>query len=571
MKLRLAAAVVGLIAVASIAYSEYKRAEVRSSGEPIAYLIADSQRELTRLPMAATRISDQEEIAIGDAIAKHYSEALWNDDKKDAEVKAVESYIAHVGNSMVGHTHRKLPYKFHYIPDGRFVNAFALPGGHVFIGQGLINLMDSEDELANVLGHEMEHADLGHCVERVQIEARLRKLRLSSLGGLIEIPYSVFAAGYTKEEELAADANGTQLAVDAKYSPLGAVRMFQTFAKLEPRESKPDTPQGELVEVAASSLEEYFRSHPRSSERAAAIERLINANHWPTPAERELQIAWVGLNELAKSALSQFKYAQAISLAQRSLKLRPSQPSIRSVIYKASMYTGDFSTAANVAEQNFQELPESREFERMFADALAAQGAGNADVRRFQSAISATKHEERTRQMYEIDLDGLRALAGDTSVLQRAILRSKATGTSQNAPAWNAPNVVGEQLIRIAHWQYLAGLYQDAYTTLTEAGELAPSDDEQVALAWAAMQVNKFASADAYFRAHASPEANAGQCVIQWRLEQKDAAVYTYRLIADDPRWSNRAWVSAIYGANIFDTLHQVAAESARRKAQKSK
>ena len=83
----------------------------------------------------------------------------------------MSDYVSRVGAKVAARAHRKLPYKFHYIPNMDFVNAFALPGGHVYIGAGLVALMDSEDELAAVLGHEIEHIDHYHCAERVQTEA----------------------------------------------------------------------------------------------------------------------------------------------------------------------------------------------------------------------------------------------------------------------------------------------------------------------------------------------------------------------------------------------------------------
>src|SRR5438309_10241930 len=106
------------------------------------------------------------------------------------------------------------------------VNAFALPGGHVFVGGGLLRFMDTEDQLAAVLGHEVEHIDHYHCAERVQVEARLRGIPLS---GLIDLPIKFFQQGYTKEQELEADREGTTLAVMAGYSAEGAIRMFETF------------------------------------------------------------------------------------------------------------------------------------------------------------------------------------------------------------------------------------------------------------------------------------------------------------------------------------------------------
>ena len=123
--------------------------------------------------------------------------------------------MTRVGRSWPRDAHRKLPYKFHYIPDPIFINAFALPGGHVYVGAGLLELMDSEDELAAVLGHEIEHIDHYHCAERVQREQALRKI---PLGGLVALPVEVFEAGYSKDQELEADREGTRLAVEAGYS-----------------------------------------------------------------------------------------------------------------------------------------------------------------------------------------------------------------------------------------------------------------------------------------------------------------------------------------------------------------
>ena len=159
-----------------------------------------------------------------------------------------------------------------------FVNAFALPGGHVYIGAGLMAQMDSEDELAAVLGHEIEHIDHRHAAERVEIEERLRRV---PLGELATLPLALFEAGYSKDQELQADAEGTGLAVEAGYSPLGAIRMFDTYDRLY-REyvRRAESPQEELSSVAIETLEGYFRTHPLPSERIEQIKNLIAENNW---------------------------------------------------------------------------------------------------------------------------------------------------------------------------------------------------------------------------------------------------------------------------------------------------
>jgi predicted Zn-dependent protease len=211
----------------------------------------------------------------------------------------MEKYVNAVGRHVAAHAHRKLDYKFHYLPDADFINAFALPGGQIFIGKGLIALMDSEDELAGVLGHEVEHVDHYDCNERVAIEARLRNM---PLGELIQLPIALFQAGYSKEQEMEADRDGTALAVMAGYSPQGALRMFQAFERLQ-REyiQKAESPQQELSRVAIQTIVGYFRSHPLPQEREHQIQSLIASEKWPEPKERPLRVQVGGAKaEVAK-------------------------------------------------------------------------------------------------------------------------------------------------------------------------------------------------------------------------------------------------------------------------------
>jgi predicted Zn-dependent protease len=85
------------------------------------------------------------------------------------------------------------------------MNAFSLPGGHVFVGEGLLDFMNSEDQLAFILGHGLEHIDHYHCAERVQIEAHFRKLRLG-----------IMATARTKNWKQTAKDCGCQCLVDIR-------------------------------------------------------------------------------------------------------------------------------------------------------------------------------------------------------------------------------------------------------------------------------------------------------------------------------------------------------------------
>lgn len=278
-------AVVAVAAAGALYYSERHKIANRVGPDAILTAAAEAQKEVSHPVTQVVRLSDQEETEIGDSLTQRFAAGAEVSGGADAQM---EKYVTTVGSQVAGHAHRKLAYKFHYLPDPDFINAFALPGGHIFIGKGLIALMDTEDELAGVLGHEVEHVDHYDCNERVALEKRLHNL---PLGELIELPIALFAAGYSKEQEMEADRDGTALAVLAGYSPQGALRMFQAFERLD-REyvQKAESPQEELSQVAIQTIVGYFRSHPHPRDREHQIETLIASEKWPQPKERPLKV-----------------------------------------------------------------------------------------------------------------------------------------------------------------------------------------------------------------------------------------------------------------------------------------
>jgi predicted Zn-dependent protease len=269
-------------AAGALYYSGRHKQESRVGPEAVLNALADTQRELSRVPASITRISDEEEISIGNKLAEHYSSQYAPGDA------TMQAYVNTVGRKVAGRARRKFDYKFHYVADESLVNAFALPGGHVFIGKGLVRLMQTEDELANVLGHELEHIDNYHCVERYQLQARMHDLPLADL---LALPVQLFQAGYGKEQELEADRDGTYLAVMAGYSPQGAIHLFERVGRMHPEYVlKAESPDQELSKVALAGLEGYFRSHPLGEERVSQIQRLIRAKKWASRPERPLQV-----------------------------------------------------------------------------------------------------------------------------------------------------------------------------------------------------------------------------------------------------------------------------------------
>ena len=267
-----------LVGVSAIYFSQRRHDSVPVSANAVVEVAADAQRDLSRLPMRLSRLSDDQEIAVGNELAEQYS---INSAQMSPEELALDSYVRRVGNTVASQAHRRLPYSFHLLPNRSMINAFSLPGGSVYVGEGLLDLMTSEDELASVLGHEIEHIDHYHCAERVQVQAKLRNLKLGVIGALVQIPLSVWEAGYNKDEELEADREGMRLAVLSGFSPFGAVTLFEKFAKLHKEYIiHAQSPEEELSQLAIQSLEGYFRSHPQTSERLAQANALIAQEGW---------------------------------------------------------------------------------------------------------------------------------------------------------------------------------------------------------------------------------------------------------------------------------------------------
>ena len=271
--------------LAGLYWSQRRAKSTPVSANAIVNMAADAQRDLSRLPMHFTRLSDEQEIAIGRELASRYSTQTQ---PLTPEEQGLEKYVRNVGVKIALHAHRRLPYSFTVLPDHNMLNAFSLPGGPVYIGEGMLDLMTNEDELASVLAHEVEHIDHYHCVERVQVEARLKKLNLDIVGALVQIPLDFWEAGYHKDEEFEADREGMFLAVQSGYSPFGAVDLFERFAKLcDEYVIHAKNPDEELSHLAIQSLTGYFRSHPLPSERLAQANRIIAQEHWQSRNERK--------------------------------------------------------------------------------------------------------------------------------------------------------------------------------------------------------------------------------------------------------------------------------------------
>src|SRR5258708_8892962 len=168
-------------ALTALYFSQRRTERTPVSANALLNMAADAQRDLAGARMRLTHSCDAEEIRIGDELAGHYA---MQTQKLTAEEQGLEKYIMRVGSTVGVHAHRRLPYRFHLLPDRALFNAFSLPGGHVYIGRGLGDLLTTQEELANLFAHEVEPHDHNYSPDRLPISAPLKKITSQSVSPL---------------------------------------------------------------------------------------------------------------------------------------------------------------------------------------------------------------------------------------------------------------------------------------------------------------------------------------------------------------------------------------------------
>ena len=210
-------------------------------------------------------MSPQQEAEIGREAAAEVEDTLGL-----IETGALTSYTSAVGQRLAAYSPRKdVGYRF-YVVDMLEPNAFALPGGYIYLSRGLLALVNSEAELANVIGHEIGHVAARHAAQRqtratgVGILTVLGTVLAGAAGGaeaaqaaseLGQIAGAGLIAAYSRDQEREADAIGQQLAAQAGYDPRSMATFLDTLEKYT------------ALHEGATTRPSYFASHPALSER----------------------------------------------------------------------------------------------------------------------------------------------------------------------------------------------------------------------------------------------------------------------------------------------------------------
>jgi Zn-dependent protease with chaperone function len=243
----------------------------------VAAWAADSR---TRLKPGWNLFSPQQDIEMGQQSAKEAEKQLSILNNQQAT-----AYIDALGKSLAAHApgDNKYPFQFKIVNDTA-INAFALPGGYIYVNRGAIEAADSENQIAGVMAHEIGHVVLRHGTNQVS-KAYLAQAPLSILGGVLgsnsvggvltqlglSFGLNSLFLKYSRDAESQADLIGTQILHDSGYDPRGMVEFFEKIQA----ESK-----GRAIQ--------FFSDHPNPENRISnvqhEIERLAGA---PPNARRD--------------------------------------------------------------------------------------------------------------------------------------------------------------------------------------------------------------------------------------------------------------------------------------------
>jgi len=217
----------------------------------------------------ACGVSQQQEIEIGQSNVQQINQQLPIVNDPEAN-----RYINVLGDSIARLTSRAdLPWTF-YIVNSPEINAFAVPGGYIYVNRGLIEHTQKMDQLAGVLGHEIGHVVMRHSVKQmgqmnaanigVGVACVLTSVCNSGVGQTaINVAGTAVFAKFSRDDEKEADDVGIENVVRAHISPQGIPEMFQIL--LDTRTSNPGL------------VDNWFASHPTEESRIADTQARINA------------------------------------------------------------------------------------------------------------------------------------------------------------------------------------------------------------------------------------------------------------------------------------------------------
>ncbi len=279
---------------------------------------------------------------------------------------AIANYVSQVGNRLAAVSDRQLPYEFKVINDST-PNAWALPGGKIAVNRGLLTELNSEAELAAVLGHEIVHAAARHGAKGMErgllMQGAVLAVGVASSNseyGKMAVGGASVAAGligqkYGRDAERESDYYGMQYMARAGYDPQAAVSLQETFVRLSEGRNQ-------------DWLSGLFSSHPPSMERVTAnhktarelgVKGEVGQERYrkmiaPLLADKDAYKAY----DDGRKALAEGQTAMALAMAQKALDAAPEESLFHALRGDVRFEEGRYKDAITNYDRALQRNPE---------------------------------------------------------------------------------------------------------------------------------------------------------------------------------------------------------------------
>lgn len=343
-------------------------------------------------------MSEQEEVAAG----KQYYPLTTQLSEGETPHRDLQYLVTRVGTKMARNSERpNLPWEFNVV-DSNQPNAYALPGGKISITRGLVSKMQSEDQLASVLGHEIGHVTAKHAVVSASRQQLLGALL--GVGGAVmqatgtpgagainlagQIGATLLVQKYSRDQERQADELGIKYMTAAGYNPrafVDTMEILQAAARQEP-----------------SKFESLFASHPITAERIATAQKLLGSGYASEAQTRPLQndefrraitplrdeAPAFALADEARELAKNRRTREAEERLARAVSMAPTSP-ILNALWSDTLYDlGDYRRAEEISDRANSLNPQ-------LYYARLVNGAANWQLRDSRESIEQLRTAER--------------------------------------------------------------------------------------------------------------------------------------------------------------------------------
>ena len=230
--------------------------------------LAGKQFRKARWMWASATGSEDEAIRAEQAVGRDMAAAVREDARGPSD-PAVQTALDAVAAPLAAHV-RNRAHRFEVAAlPGAEPNAFALPGGYIFVAPALVDLSGGRDELAFIVAHEMAHVIRRHAIDRILSQRALKAITLASPAARSIAPWvrtvgvQWLERAYSQDQEYEADELGGRLMRAAGFDPAGSIRMLARLGALEPG-------------GGASGLGNWLSTHPPTADRILRLREQLD-------------------------------------------------------------------------------------------------------------------------------------------------------------------------------------------------------------------------------------------------------------------------------------------------------